>query len=344
MTTATLAAPADAGLRALPDLLHAAEGWAELRAALTAGRSGTVDGAWGSAASLSAAALATDATGTLLVVVPSATDVSPWVEDIASFTGARPAIFEAWEAWPVTSNKGKLDPITTSRLRLLQSLMQDAPKVVVCSVAAVCQPVPERADLAARGRTLTAGEIVEPNELAEWLVTSGYKRVDAVEYPGEFSRRGGICDIFPPDAPDPVRLEFFGDEVESIRTFAAGSQRSLGTRPSVTLLGLGSEDDPSPTPPLRREGIKTEEAVASSASLTPPLRIGEGAGGRGSSNANPSPTPPLRREGLKTEEAIASSASLTPPPFLGEGAGGRGSSRARGHLTRLPSRQLVGLC
>jgi transcription-repair coupling factor (superfamily II helicase) len=135
MTTAVLDAPADAGLRALPTLLQAAEGWAELREALSANRSGTIDGAWGSAASLAASALAADVTGALLVVVPGPTDVAPWVEDITSFTGTRPALFEAWETWPVTSNKGKLDPTTTSRLRLLQQLQLDAPRIVVCCAA-----------------------------------------------------------------------------------------------------------------------------------------------------------------------------------------------------------------
>ena len=173
--------------------------------------------------------------------MPNPTDVSPWVEDVATFTGTRPTVFEAWETWPVTSNKGKLDPTTTSRLRLLQQLQLDPPKVLVCCIAAVCQPVPERADLAARGRTIAASEIVEPSELAEWLVANGYKRVDAVEYPGEFSRRGGICDIFPPDAPDPVRFEFFGDELESIRTFAVGSQRSLEQKKSVVLISASQQ-------------------------------------------------------------------------------------------------------
>ncbi|MFM8272916.1 MAG: transcription-repair coupling factor, partial [Gemmata sp.] len=121
-----------------------------------------------------------------------------------------------------------------------QTLQREPPKVLACCAAAVCQPVPERADLAARGRTLKSGEVVEPSELAEWLVANGYKRVDAVEYPGEFSRRGGICDIFPPDAPDPVRLEFFGDEIEGIRTFAAGSQRSLEKQDRVALLGAAA--------------------------------------------------------------------------------------------------------
>jgi transcription-repair coupling factor (superfamily II helicase) len=238
MTTAT-ETPAGVGLRALTHLLQTGEGWATLRSALIARHSGTIDGAWGSSAALAASALVADAPGTLLVVVPNPADVSPWVEDIRSFTGIRPLVFEAWETWPVSLNKGKLDPTTSSRLRLLQELTGTTPaKVVVTTITAVCQPVPERADLAARGRKLTPGEVVSPTELAEWLVANGYKRVDAVEYPGEFARRGGICDIYPPDVPDPVRLEFFGDEIESIRTFAAGSQRSLEQKKAVTLLAV----------------------------------------------------------------------------------------------------------
>jgi transcription-repair coupling factor (superfamily II helicase) len=312
MTTATLAAPADAGLRALPNLLRDSEGWAELRAALAANKSGTVDGAWGSAASLVAASLAVDVPGTLLVVVPSAPDISPWVEDAASFSGIRPAVFEAWETWPVTSNKGKLDPTTTSRLRLLQQLQLDAPKVVVCCVAAVCQPVPERADLAARGRTITASEIIDPNELAEWLVANGYKRVDAVEFPGEFGRRGGILDVFPPDAPDPVRFEFFGDEVESIRTFAAVSQRSLDKKASVTLLGVSLADLPPQPPSLKGGGSQA------------PLPSGRGVGGVGLRGALTDYLPPdswvvlsepreLKEQAKHFHERVADSDGLFTP-------------------------------
>ncbi|WP_439630766.1 transcription-repair coupling factor [Gemmata sp.] len=236
MTVAVVGGPAGAGLRALGTFVPESEGWDGLRAALAAGRSGTIDGAWGSSAALALAALAADAPGTLLVVVANPADVSPWVEDLRSFSGLAPAVFEAWETWPAGTSKGKLDPITASRLRLLQQLSTAPPKLVVTTMAALCQPVPERADLAARGRKLVAGEVVEPTELAEWLVASGYKRVDAVEYPGEFAKRGGILDVFSPDTADPVRLEFFGDELESVRTFAAGSQRSLDKRPAVTLL------------------------------------------------------------------------------------------------------------
>ena len=235
------AAPARIGLDSLLARLQFAAGWAELRAALSSGHSGTIDGAWASSAALAVAALAADAPGTLLAVLPTTADLVPWVEDLTSFSGTRPAVFEAWESWPVPTHKGKLDPATSSRLRLLQELLANPPRLVVTTIAAMIQPVPERADLAKRGRKLTSGEVVDPDELAQWLVANGYKRVEAVEYPGEFGKRGGICDIYPPDANDPVRLEFFGDELESIRTFATGTQRSLEKKGAVTLLSVDGD-------------------------------------------------------------------------------------------------------
>ena len=74
MTTAAKPAPAGVGLRALATLLARSEGWAALRAALAAGQSGTIDGAWGSSAALAAATLAAETPGTLLVVVPHPAD------------------------------------------------------------------------------------------------------------------------------------------------------------------------------------------------------------------------------------------------------------------------------
>jgi transcription-repair coupling factor (superfamily II helicase) len=223
----------------LPPFLRSADGWVELRAALRQLESGTIDGAWGSSAALAVAALAREMPAGLLVVVPNVNDVGTWIEDIASFSGSRPLAFPAWETWPAPTHQGRLAPETAERLRLLQKLGTDgAAPFVVASMAAVVQPVPVRADLANRGRSLTPGEVVDVNEFLEWLNANGYKRVEAVEYPGEFAKRGGIVDLFPPDSPDPVRLEFFGDELESIRLFAAGSQRSLEKKKSVTVIGI----------------------------------------------------------------------------------------------------------
>ena len=106
MTTAT-AAPAGVGLLALPGLLREADGWGEVTSALLAGRSGTIDGAWGSSAALAAAALAVDAPGSLLVVLPLTADAGPWAADVASFTGMRPAVFEAWERGPRRPTRGR---------------------------------------------------------------------------------------------------------------------------------------------------------------------------------------------------------------------------------------------
>ena len=71
-------------------------------------------------------------------------------------------------------------------------------------------------------------------------------RAEVVEVAGEFSVRGGILDVFPTDSADPVRIEFFGDEVESIRPFDAESQRSLDRWNSVTLTAALALDDADP--------------------------------------------------------------------------------------------------
>ncbi|HET6573163.1 MAG TPA: transcription-repair coupling factor, partial [Fimbriiglobus sp.] len=224
------------GLSELPGLLRAAEGWAGLRAALAAGKSGTLDGAWGSAAAAATAALAADFP--VLAVVPGMADVDGWSEDLTSFTGTRPTIFPAHETWPPQTVRGRISDETASRLRLLQQLLADPPRLVLAPMAAVVQPVPPRDDLARSGRRLKVGDQLDPGEFAGWLVENSYKRVEAVEFPGEFGRRGGICDLFPPDAADPVRLEFFGDEVESIRTFSAQTQRSLEKKSEIVILGV----------------------------------------------------------------------------------------------------------
>lgn len=110
--------------------------------------------------------------------------------------------------------------------------------LLVTSIAALLQPVPEPAALAAATRQLARGQRVHLEELLEWLVTRGFHATSAVELPGEFSHRGGILDIFAPDWLQPVRLEFFDDEIESLRRFDIASQRSLETldRIEITVL------------------------------------------------------------------------------------------------------------
>ena len=81
--------------------------------------------------------------------------------------------------------------------------------------------------MAEQTRTVRVGEPLSVEEISSWLVRSGFQNTTAVELPGEFSHRGGIIDIFAPDWFNPVRIELFGDEIESIRQFEVASQRSL---------------------------------------------------------------------------------------------------------------------
>ena len=87
-------------------------------------------------------------------------------------------------------------------------------------------------------REIRVGGRVDEQELTHWLAERGAHTTTAVELPGEFAVRGGILDIFAPDAEDPVRIELFGDEVESIRRFDVATQRSLETLQATTVTML----------------------------------------------------------------------------------------------------------
>ncbi len=129
-------------------------------------------------------------------------------------------------------------------MRVLKKLVgKSPPRIVVAPFQATLQPVPKPEVLARMSRVVAVGDVLPPEDLTAWLLGSGMTRAEVVEVPGEFSVRGGILDVFPSDATDPVRIEFFGDEVESIRPFDVASQRSLDRWNSVTLTApLGLED------------------------------------------------------------------------------------------------------
>ncbi len=109
------------------------------------------------------------------------------------------------------------------------------PRVVVTSAEALARKTLPPAELAARGLVIAKGNVIDRDRVAEQLVAGGWSRTPVVDEPGTFALRGGVIDVYAPLAPHPVRVELFGDEVESLRWFDADSQRTLRTIDRVVL-------------------------------------------------------------------------------------------------------------
>jgi len=124
---------------------------------------------------------------------------------------------------------------------------------LIASPAATAQPVPDLAETVARSRVLRPGQTQDPQALAERLVEGGFRMVTAVEARGEVAIRGGIVDIFPWIGEQPLRIEFFGDQVDSIRRFDPFSQESTARVEEAVLaapgVGLATRDLWSQLPP-----------------------------------------------------------------------------------------------
>ncbi len=115
-------------------------------------------------------------------------------------------------------------------VRRMRTLAKGDAPVIVCSIHALMQQVPDRAHEDALVREVRAGERLDPADLLHWLDRAGYRRVEVIEEPSQVALRGGIMDVFSPGATSPVRLDFFGDEVESIHEIdmdTMGSDRRL---------------------------------------------------------------------------------------------------------------------
>jgi transcription-repair coupling factor (superfamily II helicase) len=113
------------------------------------------------------------------------------------------------------------------RIAALDALLNSEGPVVVVSAVALSEKVPDPR-LRPHGFTLKTGELVDLDETARDLVAAGYERVDQVEDRGQFAIRGGLLDLFPATEDRAVRVDLFGDEIESLRWFSTFTQRSLG--------------------------------------------------------------------------------------------------------------------
>ena len=107
--------------------------------------------------------------------------------------------------------------------------------VVVTTVSALLQRVVPRTELSGATLAGRVGDVIPQTRLMAFLADNGYHRSGTVREAGEFAVRGGIVDVFPPGTVEPIRLDFFGDELEQIRRFDAMTQRTTGTEDSFIL-------------------------------------------------------------------------------------------------------------
>ncbi len=217
-----------------------------------------VEGLWGASAPALAAACLPDCPSTLLYVIAHVDATDDAVDDWRLLAGVDAPVFPAWEAIPRETDV--TDEVLGERLRILKDLAAaraghaGPPRVLVATIQALMQPVPSPSHLAENSLELAVGHEVGLAEVRRWLGVRGFEPVDLVLEPGQYAVRGGILDVFPPTSPMPYRVEFFGDEVDSLRTFDPSTQRSDEDRDRVTIAfvptGKGGPVAPSSTTSL----------------------------------------------------------------------------------------------
>lgn len=220
----------------------------------------TASGTWGSFAPLLAAYLFKTLKRPILYISPHIDDADAAADDLQVFTGLPVQTFPVWESPDEITDAA--DEILAQRLRLSLwvSRQQTAdPFVISTCVQALNQPVARPQFLFEQGLSLSVGQTVEPDLVIRWLADHGFERTDSVDMPGQFAQRGGIVDIYAPvctadsrSAGDltegmPIRIEFFGDHIESIRRIDLDSQLSHQTVVSVQITAPPSSITPEGT-------------------------------------------------------------------------------------------------
>ncbi|HEY7292569.1 MAG TPA: transcription-repair coupling factor [Vicinamibacterales bacterium] len=186
--------------------------------------------------------------GVVLYVVPADADIETSVADVEFFLSALEGLSHAATDRAVLPYPSQeVDPyrglaphvgVTSTRARALHAIARGTAQVVVASAAALLPKVSSPQKVLAAAIDLKPGHEIAPMDLAELLVDAGFSREDPADQHGEFAVRGGIVDIFPAGSPSPVRLEFIGDTIETLRTYDPGTQRSIAPIDQVTVVPL----------------------------------------------------------------------------------------------------------
>lgn len=195
--------------------------FSRIREHLRQGRSVALGGIWGSAAPFIVTGLGAEF---ILYITPTNEEAEEAFADLETFSGRRPILF------PERTEDGRCDH--SERLRVAVNLPR-GPAFVVAPIRALLRPLPDPHQMRTSRIVLRVGSTLSPIRLSERLVELGYRRTPVVESPGEFAPRGGIIDVFSSGAEEPFRIEFFGDRIDSIRTFSILDQSSRDNRSEI---------------------------------------------------------------------------------------------------------------
>ena len=209
----------------------------------------TVSGLPAPAKALFVAAAAQDSPqGVVWYIVPSDGEIEEAVEDVTFFLAALQGMSGAGAdraVLPFPSHE--VDPyrglqphvgVTSARARALHAVGSREVRVIVASAPALLPRMSAPRRLMSAALDLKPGQEIAPTDLAELLVDAGFTREDPADEHGEFAVRGGIVDIFPAGEAQPVRLEFIGDTIESMRRYDPATQRSIQTIDRISVVPL----------------------------------------------------------------------------------------------------------
>lgn len=172
-----------------------------------------------------AAALWQDSGRAMVIVTNDEPSANRMVEDINGFLGREEAVLYPYRDFTFRQVDGASREYEHARLKVLGSMAQGECPIVVASAQAALQYTIPLEKLKSATMRLTAGQTVELDSLLSFLVASGYERAERVEGVCQFSQRGGILDVYPPQLPAPIRIEFWDDDIDSISSFSVDTQR-----------------------------------------------------------------------------------------------------------------------
>lgn len=190
----------------------------------------------GTATTVTIAEVAKRHTAPVLLVVASLAAATQLYEELESFPELQVALFPDWETLPYDTFSPDQNTIS-QRLATLYNLQRLKRGLLIVPLTTLMQRLCPPSFIAGSALLLKNGQNLAPEELRQQLVQAGYRNVEQVNAQGEFAVRGSILDLFPMGSDSPYRLDFFDQQIDSIRTFDVDSQRSSpGTIQEVNLL------------------------------------------------------------------------------------------------------------